>query len=86
MAKKNRFKYEDLETEAKGILDTRGRKGQADVPVHYQKVRLQIKIKTAESEERVRRLTDLVARYCPVDSFVRAAVPDYRVNWEFGIE
>jgi uncharacterized OsmC-like protein len=82
MAAKIRFKYDDLETFAEGVLDTRGRKGLADVPVHYKTVRLTIRIKTGESDKRLQRLIDLVARYCPVDSLVRAAVPDYHVTWE----
>ena len=82
MADKIRFAYDDLETFAEGTLDTRGRKGLADVPVHYKAVRLTIQIKTSESDKRLDRLADLVSRYCPVDSFVRAAVPDYQVNWE----
>jgi uncharacterized OsmC-like protein len=82
LADKIRFKYDGMETEAVGELDTRGRKGLADVPVHYQKVRLMITIKTDESEKRLARLADLVARYCPVDSLIKAAVPDYEVVWE----
>ena len=35
-----------------------------------------------ESDERLRRLADLVSRYCPVDSLVKTAVPDYQVSWE----
>lgn len=77
-----RFEYEDLETYAEGVLDTRGRRGLADVPVHYKSVRLKIRIKTAESDKRLQRLADLVARYCPVDSLIEAAVPDYEVTWE----
>jgi uncharacterized OsmC-like protein len=50
--------------------------------VHYRAVRLRIRIETVESEERLARLAGLVARYCPVDSLVRAAVPDYDVTWE----
>ena len=42
-----------------------GRKGQADVPVHYKAVHLTIHIKTEESDKRLQRLIDLVARYCP---------------------
>jgi len=42
MAEKIRFEYEDLETFAEGDLDTRGRKGLADVPVHYQTIRLKV--------------------------------------------
>lgn len=82
MAEKIRFKYYDLESFAEGVLDTRGRKGEADVPVHYKAARLKIRIRTDESEERLKRLADLVARYCPVDSLIEAAVPDYEVTWE----
>lgn len=82
MAAKIRFTYEGLETAAEGVLDTRGRLGLADVPVHYRTVRLVIRIKTTETDEKLRRLADLVARYCPVDSLIRTAVPDYHVTWE----
>ncbi len=82
MAVKIRFGYEDVETHAEGVLDTRGRLGLEPVPVHYTSVRLVIRIRTDEPDERLRRLGELVARYCPVDSLIRAAVPDYRVRWE----
>lgn len=82
MAEKIRFEYDDLKTFAEGHLDTRGRKGTADVPVHYQAVHLRIQIKTTETEKKIERLKKLVARYCPVDSLIRAAVPDYQVIWE----
>ena len=83
MAKKIRFEYEDIKTFAEGDLDTRGRKGLADVPVHYQAVRLRVQIKSKESDKKYKRLQELVARYCPVDSLIRAAVPDYEVAWEW---
>lgn len=51
MAAKIRFTYEDLETFAEGDLDTRGRKGEADVPVHYHTVRVTIRIKTDEENK-----------------------------------
>jgi uncharacterized OsmC-like protein len=82
MAEKIRFEYEHLEAIAEGDLDRRGRKGLADVPVHFIAVRLVIKIKTEESDKRLERLTNLVSRYCPVDSLIKAAVPDYTVTWE----
>jgi len=82
LADKIRFKYESFESEAVGELDTRGRKGLADVPIHYQKVQLTIKIKTEESDKRLERLKELVSKYCPVDSLIKAAVPDYEVIWE----
>ena len=82
MAAKLRFRYSNLETEAEGELDTRGRKGTADVPVHYRAVRLRVRIATEESDERIERIADLVGRYCPVDSLIGAAVEDYTVDWE----
>lgn len=82
MAAKIRFRYEDLESIAEGELDTRGRKGEADVPVHYRAVRLRVLIRTDETDARLDRLAGLVGRYCPVDSLVRAAVRDYEVTWE----
>jgi hypothetical protein len=50
--------------------------------VHYRAVRLTVRIRSDEPDEKLARLADLVARYCPVDSLVRAAVPDYTVRWE----
>jgi len=82
MAAKLRFDYSRLETRAEGELDTRGRKGTASVPVHYRAVRLVVSIATEESDARLERLADLVGRYCPVDSLIRAAVDDYQVRWE----
>ena len=82
MAAKIRFSYSHLESFADGELDTRGRKGTADVPVHYRTVRLRVVVATDEPDERIQRLGRLVGRYCPVDSLMRAAVPDYTVKWE----
>ena len=82
MAEKIRFEYADLEVFAEGDLDTRGRKGEADVPVHYHTVRALIRIDTNEDDKRLGRLADLVSRFCPVDSLIKAAVPNYHVTWE----
>jgi uncharacterized OsmC-like protein len=82
LAQKIRFKYDDLVCEAEGDLDRRGRMGLAEVPVHYSAVRLRIRIKTEESDKKLERVKELVERYCPVDSLIRAAVPDYTVTWE----
>jgi putative redox protein len=82
MAEKIRFGYRGLEMHAEGELDTRGRRGLADVPVHYRAVRLRVIIATDEPDNRVERLADLVARYCPVDTLMRPVVPDFSVEWE----
>jgi putative redox protein len=77
MADKLRFEYSGLE-----MHDTRGRRGLADVPVHYRAVRLHVAITTDEPDKRVERLAGLVARYCPVDTLMRPVVPDFEVTWE----
>lgn len=82
MTAKIRFRYDELETYAEGELDTRGRRGLAHVPVHYRAVHLRVRIATDEPDERIDRLAGLVGRYCPVDSLMRSAVPDYEVTWE----
>ncbi len=82
MAEKIKFELQDLEAYAEGVLDIRGRKGEANVPVHFMSVRLHVKIKTTESEERVQRLIELAEKYCPVQSLIRAAVLDFEVTWE----
>ncbi|HLM32208.1 MAG TPA: hypothetical protein VK326_11170 [Solirubrobacterales bacterium] len=45
-------------------------------------MRLVVRIATEESDDRLARLADLVGRYCPVDSLIRAAVDDYVARWE----
>jgi len=82
MAEKIKFDLQGLEAYAEGVLDVRGRKGEANVPVHFSSVRLHVKIKTTESDERVERLIELAEKYCPVQSLIRAAVPDFTVTWE----
>ena len=82
MAEKIRFDLQELEASAEGVLDIRGRKGEADVPVHFSSVRLHVKIKTDESDKRIQRLIELAEKYCPVQSLIRAAVPDFEVTWE----
>ena len=82
MAEKIRFDLQGLEAAAEGTLDIRGRRGEADVPVHFSRVRLHVKIRTAEPDARVARLIELAEKYCPVQSLMRAAVPDFVVTWE----
>lgn len=77
-----RFDLHGLEAAAEGVLDQRGRRGEAPVPVHFTSVRLHVKLATSEPDARVQRLIELAERYCPVQSLIRAAVPDFAVTWE----
>ena len=68
-----------LESFAEAELDQRGLSGEADVSAHYRAVRLTVRITTHESDAKLARLQTLVDKYCPVNSFVSAAVSDYTV-------
>ncbi|WP_420630566.1 OsmC family protein [Candidatus Leptofilum sp.] len=82
LAKKIRFQFDHLESFVEAELDQRGLSGTADVDVHYRAVRLTILITTNESDARLARLQALVDKYCPVHSFVKAAVANYVVEWQ----
>ncbi len=82
LAKKIRFQFDHLECFAEAELDQRGLSGEANVSAHYRAVRLTIHITTHESDAKLTRLQALVDKYCPVHSFISAAVPDYTVTWE----
>ncbi len=82
LAKKIRFQFDHLESFAEAELDQRGLSGEADVSAHYRAVRLTIRITTNESDTKLAKLQALVDKYCPVHSFVAAAVSDYTVIWE----
>jgi len=81
MAEKIRFSYSDLQVDTAGMIDTRGRLALADVPIGFSSARVEVQIVTNEPPERLAKLADLVARYCPVDAMMRASVPDYQVHW-----
>ncbi|WP_420643507.1 OsmC family protein [Candidatus Leptofilum sp.] len=82
LAKKIRFQFDHLESFAEAELDQRGLSGRAEVDVHYRAVRLIIQITTNESDARLARLQALVDKYCPVSSFIKAAVANYTIEWQ----
>ena len=53
----------------------------AGVPVHDRAGWLRVEIETDEPDTRIERLAALVSRYSPVDSLIRAGVPDYTARW-----
>ena len=52
------------------------------MPVHFNYVRVFIKIKTDEIDKKLNRFITMVEKYCPVDSLFEAAIPDYKIIWE----
>lgn len=82
MADKMRMRVDGFEVEARGTIDRRGRKGTADVPAHFLRVEVRARVKTAESDERVQRLKELVERHCPMATLMRGAPLEFDSVWE----
>jgi uncharacterized OsmC-like protein len=72
------FQYQGIEFEANFTIDIRGRMGVQGVRPHFQSVRVQARVTTAESEERLRRVVEETERRCPVFNLLS----DARVNLE----
>ncbi len=66
------LKIERIEVHAKGYLDLRGLLNLADVPSGFSQVSFTARIISDEPEEKIRQLTELVEKHCPVmDSLMR---------------
>jgi uncharacterized OsmC-like protein len=72
------FEYAGIEFEGAFTIDIRGRMGVPGVRPHFQTVRVQATVRTAESEERLRRVVEETERRCPVYNLLS----DARVNLE----
>lgn len=73
--------YQAAELEIEGDLDVRGLKGAPNVDPHFQAMRLQIRIKTRESRERLEELREQVERRCPGVRLIRAANVPFEISW-----
>lgn len=82
MADKMRMQVDGFDIDAVGVIDTRGRKGTADVPAHFLDVRVHVRIRTPEGDERVARLRDVVERHCPVATLMQSAPLHFESVWE----
>lgn len=82
MADKLRMRVGAFEIDTRGVIDRRGRKGIAPVPAHFLRIEVRARIETAESDERVRRLQELVERHCPMATLFQAAPCEFVSTWQ----
>ncbi len=73
VAKEMEFDLQELNIKASGEFDPRGFMGDPDVRSHFQTAKLEVKVTTSESEERVNELKEKVTARCPVYSTFAAA-------------
>jgi putative redox protein len=81
VAKEIEFNLDGIEFEIKGILDPRGLMGDPNVQPYFEKVTINAKVKTTESEERIKELQEKTDARCPVYTTFKAAGIELEPNW-----
>ncbi|MFZ3591548.1 OsmC family protein [Bacillus sp. DJP31] len=81
VAKEIEFDLQGIEFEITGVLDTRGLMGNPDVKPYFEKVRIDAKVNTSETQERIDQLQKSTDERCPVFTTFKAAGIELDVNW-----
>jgi putative redox protein len=81
VAKEMNFDLQGIEFEIKGILDPRGLMGEEGVKPYFEKVTINAKVKTTESQKRINELQQKTDKRCPVFTTFEAAGIELIPNW-----
>ncbi|MBM7701303.1 OsmC family protein [Metabacillus iocasae] len=81
VAKEIQFDLQGIEFDIKGILDTRGLMGDKSVKPYFEKVTIEAKVKTSETQERVDELQRITDERCPVYTTLKAAGIELEPKW-----
>lgn len=81
VAKEIDFDLQSIDFEIDGSLDIRGLMGTADVQPYFQKVNIEAKVHTSETQERVEELQRITDSRCPVYTTLEAAGIELNPNW-----
>lgn len=75
------FSYESISFEAEYTIDIRGRMGNREVRPHFQTVRVEATVVTAEPEERLRAVVEETEARCPVYNLIKDAGVSLETRW-----
>lgn len=75
------FDYESIDFDASYAIDIRGRMGVEGVRPHFQSIKVQATVRTAETEERLAEVVAETERRCPVFNLVRDAGVRVEMLW-----
>lgn len=75
------FAYAGLTFDAEYTLDIRGRSGDRGVRPYFQTVRVEVRVRTDESVERLREVVAETEARCPVYNLISAAGVALEVTW-----
>lgn len=81
VAKEIHFDLQGIEFDIRGELDLRGFMGDPNVRPYFEKVTVNAKVKTTESEERIKELQEKTDSRCPVFTTLKAAGVEMVPNW-----
>jgi putative redox protein len=81
VAKEIGFDLQGIEFDIKGVLDPRGLMGDPEVKPYFEKVTIDAKVKTSETQERVNELQEKTDKRCPVYTTLKAAGIELEPNW-----
>ncbi|WP_280771855.1 OsmC family protein [Salipaludibacillus daqingensis] len=81
VAKEMKFDLESIEFDIRGELDPRGLMGNASVRPFFEKVQVDAKVSTSESQDRIDELKEKTDARCPVFTTLKAAGVELEANW-----
>jgi putative redox protein len=82
VAKEMDFDLKSITFDIHGELDPRGLMGTADVRPYFQKVDINAKVTTDETDERIQELKEKTDARCPVYTTLEAANVELNATWE----
>ncbi len=74
VAKQMGYKLKDFQLEIEGDLDPRGVKGEADVPIGFQEIRVKVTSIEGIPEEEIPEFLETIEKRCPVDNTLKEGV------------
>jgi putative redox protein len=81
VAKEMNFDLQGIEFDIRGDFDPRGFMGDPNVRPYFEKVTIQAKVKTSETEARIKELQEKTDLRCPVFTTLKAAGVEMITNW-----
>ncbi|AOM82711.1 OsmC family protein [Salisediminibacterium beveridgei] len=80
-AKEMNFDLKGIEFDISGKFDPKGFMGDPNVRPYFETVTVNAKVRTSESEERLKELQERVEARCPVYTMMKAADVDLQDTW-----
>ncbi len=81
VAKELKFDLQEIEFDIRGVVDRRGFMGDPNVKPYFEKVTIDAKVQTSESEERIAELWRITDSRCPLYTTLKAAGVELESKW-----